>query len=121
MLVAGYAASVRGARGVLLPIYLRLIPRDMLDLTNGGDGFNRETATLKLKNGSFVQFMTYEMEKKASRRQVNPENPIVQAYATMMKVAEGQLVLNESARQLNELLDEANTTLGQVLRVDQIQ
>lgn len=68
-----------------------------------------------------AQLIKYEMEKTAERRQVNPANPIVQAYATMMKLAEGQQVLNESANQLNVMLEEANKLVGQVLRADQIQ
>lgn len=62
-----------------------------------------------------AQLLKYNMEKHASLRQVNPENEIVQAYATFRKLADGQEVLDESARQLNAQLDEANRVLKEAM------
>lgn len=62
-----------------------------------------------------AQLIKYDMEKSANMRVINPANPIVQRYATMRKLAEGQLVLEESARQLNAQLDEANGVLKEAM------
>jgi hypothetical protein len=51
----------RSAEKVLLPIYLELIPRHMLDESRGRNGYNKQEATLYLRNGSFLQFMSYTM------------------------------------------------------------
>ena len=53
----------RVAVGILYPIYRKLIPEAMLDRRRGRNlpGFNTQTNTLHLTNGSSVQFMSYEM------------------------------------------------------------
>jgi len=53
----------RVAKGVLLPIYMKLIPREMLDTRRGQalPGFNVQDGTLYLTTGSTVQFLSYEM------------------------------------------------------------
>jgi len=53
----------RVAKGVLLPVYLKYIPHEMLDTRRGQGipGFNVQDGTLYLTNGSTVQFLSYEM------------------------------------------------------------
>lgn len=51
------------AIGVLLPIYQALVPPDMLDQSRGMGGFNRADSTLYLRDGSFVEFLSYGMAK----------------------------------------------------------
>lgn len=62
-----------------------------------------------------AQLIHYDMSKFASRRQVNPQNPIVQSYATLKKLADGQDVLNTCAHDLNAQLVEVDQVVGKVL------
>lgn len=51
---------------VVLPIYLKLIPRRMLDENHGENGFNKSEAKLYLTNGSTLTFATYQQMKQES-------------------------------------------------------
>ena len=62
-----------------------------------------------------AEMVKYEMVKGASARPVNPKNPIVQAYASMVKLAEGQATLEHSFSQLYSALNEVTGTLKEVM------
>lgn len=57
----------------------------------------------------------YEMVKGASARVVNPDNPLVQSYANMVKLAEGQATLEHSFGQLHSALSEVESTLKEAM------
>ena len=44
----------------LLPLYWQFLPPRLLDLSRGTRGFNSQTNTLYLMDGSFIQFMSYK-------------------------------------------------------------
>jgi hypothetical protein len=63
-----------------------------------------------------AQSLHYEMTKGASRRRLNPENPIAQAYATLAKLAYNQQVLEVAATDLDNSLDEVTAAVQEALR-----
>lgn len=62
-----------------------------------------------------AEMVKYEMVKGASVRPVNPKNPIVQAYASMVKLAEGQATLEHGFSQLHSALNEVTGTLKEAM------
>lgn len=63
-----------------------------------------------------AQALHYEMTKGASRRRLNPENPIAQAYATLAKLAYNQQVLETAATDLDNSLNEVTAAVQEALR-----
>jgi hypothetical protein len=55
------------------------------------------------------------MTKKASRA-VNPKHPAVNAFAALVKLANGGVALNRHRDEVGELLDAVNQTLVEVMR-----
>lgn len=51
---------------VVLPIYLKLIPKRLLDESHGEHGYNKSEAKLYLTNGSTLQFATYNQDAQES-------------------------------------------------------
>lgn len=62
-----------------------------------------------------AEMVHYEMVKGADARPVNPANPLVQAYANMVKLAEGQATLEHSFSQLHSALSEVEGTLKEAM------
>lgn len=62
-----------------------------------------------------VDAIYYEMTKNA-HRVVNPDNPIVESFAALVKLADGQEKLHESVNTANELLKKADAQLARVAR-----
>ena len=52
----------RAGEQIIMPLYKAFIPYEMRDLSNGKDGYNSQRKVLKLKDGSYIQLMSYEME-----------------------------------------------------------
>jgi hypothetical protein len=57
----------------------------------------------------------YEMVKGASSRVLNPKHPIIQSYANMVKLAEGQATLEHGFSQLHSALNEVTGTLKEAM------
>jgi hypothetical protein len=62
-----------------------------------------------------AEMIKYEMEKGASQRAVNPQNPIVQSFSTFVKVAGGQEVLDHAYNELKLGLADVQRTLSKVM------
>jgi len=62
-----------------------------------------------------AEMVKYEMVKGASARVLNPGHPVVQAYANMVKLAEGQATLEHSFGQLHSALSEVESTLKEAM------
>ena len=62
-----------------------------------------------------AESIRYEMEKGASIRTVNLENPIVATFATLTKLAEGQQVLDQAYQSANGLYLEADVLVKEAL------
>ena len=75
---------------------------------------------LQRRGVNFVELQAnaaqYEMEKGASYRVVNPEHPVVQAYAAFAKVAEVSGDLETKLKEAQGLYDEVNGTVQEVVR-----
>ena len=63
-----------------------------------------------------AQSLVYEMEKGASHRVLNPDNPLVQSYGALTKVADGQDTLAHAYRDLQEQLTEVETLIKGIVR-----
>lgn len=62
-----------------------------------------------------AEVVHYEMVKGASARVLNPNHPIVQAYASMVKLAEGQATLEQGYNRLCGALSEVEGTLKEAM------
>lgn len=63
-----------------------------------------------------ANMITYEMEKSASPRVVNPNNSMTQAYASYVKLASMQPVLEHAFSELDGYRKELEQTLQEVMR-----
>ena len=58
----------------------------------------------------------YEMEKGASARVMNPENPITKTFAGWVKLAQHSMQLRQAHGEIQGQLKEANTLLTQAAK-----
>lgn len=60
--VRHWTPKLTDAEELILPLYLKWIPPDLLDVKRGKNGFNVANHSLYLRNGSLMQFRSYEQD-----------------------------------------------------------